>query len=1389
MQSYAQSNNIRLRHINVENGLSSNTVWSVAQDNDGFMWFGTNNGLSKYDGNNFSIYRSNHKDTLSLSNSRIIDLLAVENGDLWVGTADGLNCYQKDKDQFLRFDPPAFEFNYIRCLYLDHKGRLWIGSTDGLYQFDISEKAFVHRGIFPEKPYAFLDRNIVNINEDKNETLWISTTQGLYILRDGVISNASVMGSHPLLSSKEQFRDVLEDDIGNYWIATESLEEGVFYFDKNLRLIDSYTNIKGQVEILAGNRVRMVRQLSDGKIWFGSFDGLSVFDYDNGVFNTYKTNKYDANSLSHNSVRDIFEDRDGGIWVATYRGGVNYYHPEFHKFNHVKEEVLIDNSLSDNLVSVFTQDKNGDLWIGTDDGLNFLDVSENRFTNFYREEFGKGLLDNAIKDIQLDHKNNIWIGSQRGLSYLDILNNEFQHFIHDPTNVNSIGYGHVESIYQDKLGTTWIGINGSGLNRYIPEQKSFERFSEIEGKLDERVDIHINTIVKYNDDLLWIGTEGGLEIFDKTSKLFTRVKLIEDSVFESVTRLHILTLYFDNEGHLWIGTIENGLLIYDTNLGEIYDIDDQVGFSSNTVNGILEDPSGNIWVSTDNGISKLIKPENGWDTFTMANLEKYNITDGLQGLQFYPNSAYKAQDGQLYFGGANGYNSFFPKNVVKSDIQPDVVFTNIRFRGNPTVEMNDKTNFSRNDTISISYQQSDFSVEFSALNYFDPKQTIYSYKMEPFDQDWNVIGNERVVNYSKLPPGDYIFKVRATNNILNWGESFSQLSIRIIPPYWRAWWAYTIYLLLLAALLYLFFRYATKLGTLKSDLAWEHLEREKEQEQHQMRIKFFTDISHELRTPLTLILAPLERLLNQYAGSTRSRNQLLLIQRNGERMLHLINQLLDLRKLETGHLNLHTAKGNIVKFINEVSLAFKEITSQKNINYNIYTGQEEIAIWFDRDKMEIILYNLLSNAVKYTSEGGSIGLSLRAYPKGKEEYTSDIDMFSEGYVEIRVEDDGIGIPSENLDKIFDRFYRYDGKTHGMVYGSGVGLEIVKKFVDLHKGSISVNSIESTTGQRGKTIFAIKLPMGRDHLSDADIIEDFRTSEDISLYKNSSMEPDIDLEESISAPASLKENLGEDESRATLLIVEDNDEVRKFIVNLFDGEYGVIEASNGEEGMELAFDGIPDIIISDIMMPGIDGIELCKKIKSDNRTSHIPIILLTARTAVTFQIEGIETGADDYITKPFSSHFLKSRVKKLIEQRQNLRIQFGKGAGLIPENISVTSVDEKLMEKTIGYINEHIADPELRVEKVASEVGMSRGHFYRKIKALTNLSAVEFIKVIRLERAAQLLKTGKLNISEVRYAVGINDADYFRESFKIHYGVIPSDYVQRDSPSVSDENLN
>ena len=720
----------------------------------------------------------------------------------------------------------------------------------------------------------------------------------------------------------------------------------------------------------------------------------------------------------------------------------------------------------------------------------------------------------------------------------------------------------------------------------------------------------------------------------------------------------------------------------------------------------------------------------------------------------------KDDNGALFFGGINGISYFDPYQITVNIYKPPVVFTDFLIRNKP-VSLNDKNSPLKNqinetDQITLTHDQGFISFKFAALNYINPDKNQYAYKMEGFsgDEAWHYVGSQRMATYTNLNAGTYIFKVKAANNDGLWNNSLKTIKLIVLPPWWKTWWAYLIYALLIGLLLYAFYYYSLKTARLKNELVFEHLSHEKDQELSQRKLTFFTNISHEIKTPLTLILAPLENLVGLNEGNNKTQNQLMLMQRNGERLIRLINQLLDFRKFESGNMNLQAAEGNIVRFVNEVFIAFEAYAKSKKISFKFNSKQEEIKVFFDRDKLEKILYNLLSNALKFTPEGGKIVLHIK---------TDNDSVF------IEVEDNGQGIPDQNINKIFECFNHFSDPRFS-VHGTGIGLSFSKGLVELHHGKLTVKSAVATEEVNGYTCFTVQLPLGSQHLKPAEINPDFKDSENIAQYYQLGSNP----EQSFTyKPKTALENT----DQPIMLIVEDNVDVLNFIAHIFTDKYKVYTALNGLKGWETAIEIIPDIIISDVMMPEMNGTVLCNKIKSDIRTSHIPVILLSARTPLIFKIEGLETGADDYITKPFSVNILEARVRNLIESRKKLRDRYSKEISLQPQNVAITSPDEKFLSKVMLFIEANLAEPTLTVEELGKEIGMSRATLYRKMKALTNQTAIEFIRGVRLKRAAQLLAQNKFNVSEVAYMVGFMDVDYFRKCFKEQFGFTPKEYTE------------
>jgi signal transduction histidine kinase/DNA-binding response OmpR family regulator len=785
------------------------------------------------------------------------------------------------------------------------------------------------------------------------------------------------------------------------------------------------------------------------------------------------------------------------------------------------------------------------------------------------------------------------------------------------------------------------------------------------------------------------------------------------------------------------------------------------GMLGNSFYALTSDEEGNIWASANVYLLKIASPDN--IDGPVVDFEKFDVQEGFPAQQYYRNAACRGSDGTLYFGGDNGLISFYPNEVENRLLHPEVAILDILVNGQSVRIQSEKKDqyihIASQGNVLLNHNQSSFSVQFIAPNFINPENTWYQYQLFDEDASWQDLGTSNAIHFTKLKAGSYELRLRASSDQDNFISDFTAINLRIAPPWWRSQLAYYIYFMILLGLLYLFFIISRRWERLRQNLKFEHLQREQEKEFNQRRLKFFTDISHELRTPLTLILAPLERIVQSNFGSAKIKNQLMLMLRNGDRMMQLINQLLDIRRLETGHLQLKVAEGNIANFIKEVSLSFRELAKDRNIDFKVRCTSENVHVWFDRDKFEIILFNLLSNALKFTPDQGQISVTV--------EYVSE-----RRNVRIQVENSGRGIHEEHLKHIFDRFYTGHDMEEPEKFSTGVGLDIAKNLVDLHHGDISVESTYDEKGVEGQTRFIVNLKHGNSHFSTTELLIDYRSSEDISNYpkaaRSSSQEKLPEMHYASSVETAKEESV---------LIIEDNPEIRELVAGIFIEKYNTFTADNGEEGLRMAQEKIPDLIISDIIMPGLDGIELCRRIKTDVNTSHIPVILLTARTAVTFKYEGLETGADDYIVKPFNVEDLRLRSRNLIRQRKVLKERFGQSGYLLPTEISLTSVDEKLMQRTIDYISENIGDSDLTVERIAREVGMSRANFYRKIKAMTNSSAAEFLRRIRMERAAQLLKTNKFRISEVTSLVGFSDADYFRECFKSQYGMTPREFIE------------
>ena len=1258
-----------------------------------------------------------------------------------------------------------------------------IGTSHGLFRYSLIERKFspfVKEGI-----KNTISGTIEAIHKSDDGTIWIGGKQGLMAFK-----NESLVKIENIVNQKYNDEtnviSIVSDDRGRIWFGTLDQTAGLMIYNPE----NGYCrDLNKQDGYIPHNKVNRLHRFNDGKIWVGTTWGLAIIDQKTLASHHLSYVRRNPGSLSHNSIRDIFQGKDGILWIGTYSGGVNYFDKRSQLIRH--ETNIYENkySLSYNIVSSIYEDTNKDLWIGTEyGGLNVYSWASKTYKVLRRGNNANSIKSDNIKSIIEDKKGRKFIATQFGLSIYDPETNTYFNIDDRLGPRGKLNFYGVLDFCRDSDGNIWIGthkwigvskIPGPGyLLKYDVEKDTILHFIPDNMNLGI-VDGGVNTMIYDKDrDIIWSGSDNGLTAFNtKTSKY-----LISNEFLDAVKILEGIVLndlYLDQNDLLWIATFGQGLYVMDVKSLHIRRVGLEEGLEESSIYAVVGDEDGHIWASVSAHLLKMDAPDN--INGLISQIETYGIQEGFPPQQYFRKAACKGSDGTLYFGGDDGYIAFDPRKVENIVFHPSVAILDILVNGETLELKSDKENQFLNigslKRVPLKHAQSSFAVQFIAPNFINPDNTWYQYQLSGIHNSWQDLGNSNTINFTELQAGDYELKIRASSDPKNFSKDYTSIVLNVASPYWATPIAYFIYLVLILTLLYLLFIISRKWESLNQNLKFEHIQREQEKEFNQRQIKFFTDISHELRTPLTLILAPLERIIKSNFGNVKIRNQLMLMLRNGDRMLQMINQLLDLRKLETGHMQLQAAKGNIVKFVQEVTLSFRELAQDRTIEFKVDCSETEIGVWFDRDKFEIILFNLLSNALKYTPEGGNICLRI-------EESDEDLNVTggqqqNNDEIKIRIENTGRGIPEEHINHIFERFYSGRKINDPDQHSSGVGLEIVKNLIDLHKGKISVTSVYDKNGIGGHTCFTIVLKKGKKHLAENEILKNYKSSEDISNYKRLSPLVDQELQKDIEINTDNMSVMSKEES---ILIVEDNTEVRKLIANVFRDQYNIFEASDGQEGINIARKKIPDLIISDIMMPVIDGIELCRKIKTDSNTSHIPVILLTARTAVTFKYEGLETGADDYIIKPFNVEDLKIRSNNLIRQRKLLKERFSRAGSIVPAEISLTSVDEKLIQKTLDYIAENIGNHELTVDKIAKEVGMSRTNFYRKIKALTNLSAAEFLRKIRMNHAAQLLKTNKVRISEARYMVGITDPDYFRECFKKQFGMTPKSYLEAQENS-------
>jgi signal transduction histidine kinase/AraC-like DNA-binding protein len=919
--------------------------------------------------------------------------------------------------------------------------------------------------------------------------------------------------------------------------------------------------------------------------------------------------------------------------------------------------------------------------------------------------------------------------------------------------------GYITDYLECSRQKIWLCVNDTfGLRNFNPETATVEPAHYRNAAGNEMLLPFASCIAEESKGVYWVGTRYvGLFLYNSNTNSVERFYSSTDSV--SLKSNYITALHIDGHNNLWIGTYGGGLSLFDRQTKTFKTYTQAHGLQNLNIYGILEDKAGYLWISTLSGISRFDP--------TKSEFKNYSKGNGFPLQEMSEHSFSQLDDGRIAAGGNNGFIVFDPLKIKSNQFIPPVLITSFRLlksekkEGKPLLE---KKFITDGDKIRLKYDQSSFIIEYTALNYIFPENNKYAYKLEGFDTEWNEVGKQRIAIYTNLNAGNYLFRVKAANNDGVWTEENMSLNIKVLPPPWKTWWAYTIYFFILTGIFFLLMHYLK----LENEFRIKQIEQANMEKVHQLRIRLFTNFSHELRTPLTLILGPMEDLLNRADLMAPVRDSLALIQKNAHRLLYLVNQLMDFRKQESGNMTLKAAEGRINKFVTEVSMAFNELAIRQKIDYEIIGGQTDILMWFDRSLLEKVIFNLLSNAFKNTPPNGKITIELAVRQKDElgQLCPSKFDLLqkcnAEEFVEVVVRNTGKGIPVKELDKIFDPFYQVSEDGQSAV-GTGIGLSLVRGIAELHHGAVCV---ESAPGEGAA--FSVYLPMGKAHLTDSEIVTDYIGSEHVNHY--------LPSDESFSD--TIPETIDETDKKHTILVIDDNADIRHYIKMQLANFYHVIEASNGKEGLEKAVRQMPDLIISDIMMPEIDGLQLCLKLKNDIHTSHIPIILLTARTTYLQVKEGFDVGADDYITKPFNANMLRIKVNSVISNRERLRHSFGKKLPFELPASETTSMDEQFLKKIYQIIEKNISNPDFNIEHFSDDIGMSRASLYRKIKSLTNYSPNEFIKNYRLQAAIKYLRETDLSVSEIAYKTGFNDPAYFTNCFKKAHKVSPSEYLQK-----------
>lgn len=1319
----------KFRTFSPEGGFYYDGVKSISQDADGFIWVLMDNDLYRFDGYQYKSYYSHFRQLNPSYQWTFNNIAADSAGRLFVATNNGLYVNNNITDRFERLLDSKIGF-----VTIDSRNNIWISQNRELMIFNEKDKS-ITKPLFNGKPLT----DIFSHNGDTDD-FFVATYQGSVYRYD---YKQKLFKLFFKLSDNRYIQDIHKSD-NKLWILSRN--QGIYKVDINSSsLEESYDifNNHDQKNVLT----KTLHIDKYGFLWIGTQQGLYVFNPVTKEYKLYQNSKSDTFSLPNNSVWIITEDMQRNIWLGTYSGGLCYVNLD--EQNRFKTYTPKETSLNHNLVSAFAEDDKY-LWIGTEGGgINRLDKETNTFSFLKQNTNGDGLSYNNVKSLCFDPKGHLWIATFRGgLDCYDTKNNSFRHFKRENGNENTLKSNDLRKILVEKDAGLWIAYQ---LNKLVISFYSFQDNTFTHYPFDEGDNNYfIFDICRGNDNDIWIITH------KKLYRMNIDTRAIKEVPLNINFYLNAQSLYITKDNILWIGTIGSGLIRYDVDKQTCTVLDKILKFNVSSIYSVCSDDVDNLWLGTDNGLFR----------YTMKDdkLLRFDKKDGVQGQVYYPISTMKGKSGELYFGGTNGFTIVNSGEMRFNQYKPKVIISDFLI---DNVSAKSSLSNTKNE-IELDHNQINFGFKFSSDNYLLPEKNRFKFRLKGYDNDWvEVSALNRSVFYSKVPAGEYVFEVLTSNSDGVWSDVPTSIKIKRLPAPWLTWYAYVVYILLLVSVLYLIIRYYRQQKSLKLQLYLDKLDQDKKEEIHQSQLRFFTNISHDFRTPLSLILAALEKLRQEGLKEYYYR----ILNGNAQRLLNLVNELMDFRTIENGRMKLQLQWLDINSIVKEIASDFQDYAKQRHITFSVVCDSSLTnPLPVDKQIIEKVVMNLLNNAFKYTEKGGSISIETymdkqKFIPKYTNNYTIDSESILGQSFSIAVRDNGIGISKDSIKNVFERFYKVKTVNFDSHLGTGIGLALVKSLVLLHKGIVGIYSERNQGTDMLVTFSANSKPYSED---------DFLPTENI-LSKDNNIDT-TNIEVTDQSSVNKESLLLRDKKR--ILLVEDNNDLRMLLAYTLSSEYDVVEAENGVVASALLDEMEINMIISDIMMPEKDGITLCQEVKNDINVSHIPFILLTAKTSIESKIEGADSGADLYFEKPIDFNLLLLTIQNIFKQQQKLKDYYSKNYFVDSSELSTNHQDNKFLQKFIEILDAHLDQPEMDVNYIASQLSMSRSKLYSKVKSMTDKSIVEFILGYRLRKAARLIVEEDLSMREVMERIGIESQSYFTRAFKKEFGDTPTAFATK-----------